>query len=675
MTYPVEILDCTLRDGSYPIDFQFTAEDTALICSALESAGIRVIEVAHGLGLGAAREGKGDQAATDEAYLRAARSAVREGRVGAFFIPGIGIEDDLRLAADCGADFIRVGTNVTELDQAEPFIAQAKALGLYVCCNLMKSYAVPAEEFATRGKMAAEFGADCFCLVDSAGGMMPEDVTAYLNAAAAACDLRLGFHGHDNLCMAVANTLAAQEAGATLLDTSLQGLGRSEGNAVTEVTVAILQKRGLMKDADVNALLDLSEAYIRPLVSRVGHSAMGVTTGRAKFHSSFLGRVLAAADSHGVDPRDLILKLCERDQINAPEALLNELASQLSVNGKTKGMRIDVAATTPETPADFSSQLHVRLRELREKASKLGLDGVLNVVVTPYEMTSVSPYVETNYGCAMTNVMLADAKLLEDVLHQADPFADYILLDSGGKPVDEYLLSRSVILEYVDHEMWARATTVHVTALLDGTVAGKKIGITGIPELAARTALNFSEAGAHVQLSASIAREVNSMMPLATHVEVRPLTYMGPDVAALISLSPRDPKVDAGLVDTMGEGALLYDGGIGSLTAEAIPAAEARGVRVVRVDLRPSLAATALELIGIRRVVHEQMGRAEWDGVSVVAGGLIGREGEIIVDSITHPTRVIGVADGHGGILQPDAVAKDIAAVRKTIAEKRLQGI
>jgi len=674
MAHPVEILDCTLRDGSYPIDFQFTAEDTALICSALEAAGIRVLEVAHGLGLGAAREGKGDQAATDEAYLRAARSAVREGRVGAFFIPGIGVEDDLRLAADCGVDFIRIGTNVTELDQAEPFIASAKALGLYVCCNLMKSYAVPAEEFAARGKMAAEYGADCFCLVDSAGGMMPEDVTAYLEAAAAACDLRLGFHGHDNLCMAVANTLAAQEAGATLIDTSLQGLGRSEGNAVTEVTVAILQKRGLLLDIDVNALLDVAEAYIRPLVSRVGHSALGVTTGRAKFHSSFLSRVQTAAHAHGVDVRDLILKLCERDQINAPEPLLNELASQLSANGETKGMRIDVAATTPETPKDFSSQLQVRLRELREKASKLGLHGVLNVVVTPYEMTSVSPYVETNYGCAMTNVMLADTDLLTDVLEQADPFADYILLDSGGQPVDEDLVSRTTILTYTDHEMWARATTAHVISLLGGTVAGKKIGITGVPELAARTALSLSEAGAQVQLSASIAREVNSMMPLASHVEVRPLSYMGPDVAALISLSPREPKVDADLVDTMSEGALLYDGGIGSLTPDAIPAAEARGVRVVRVDLRPSLAATALELIGIRRVVDEQMGRAEWEGVSVVAGGLIGREGEIIVDSITHPTRVIGIANGQGGILQPDARATDIITVRKTIAEKRLQG-
>jgi hypothetical protein len=122
----------------------------------------------------------------------------------------------------------------------------------------------------------------------------------------------------------------------------------------------------------------------------------------------------------------------------------------------------------------------------------------------------------------------------------------------------------------------------------------------------------------------------------------------------------------------MREGALLYDGGIGSLEGAAILAAEARGVRVVRVDMRPSISATAVELIGVRHIVDEHMGRATWDGVSVVAGGLIGREGEVIVDSILHPASVIGIADGKGGVLRADGTDPKVLRVRRVIAQKLL---
>ncbi|MGB8322096.1 MAG: hypothetical protein WCE52_03950, partial [Candidatus Acidiferrum sp.] len=136
-----DILEVTLRDGSYLIDFQFTAEDTATIASALEGVGFRWIEVGHGLGLNASQAGKGMAAATDEEYMEAATQALKHAKWGMFFIPGIGREEDLRLAARYGMSFIRVGTNVTETAQAEPYIALAKELGFIVSYNAMKSYA------------------------------------------------------------------------------------------------------------------------------------------------------------------------------------------------------------------------------------------------------------------------------------------------------------------------------------------------------------------------------------------------------------------------------------------------------------------------------------------------------------------------------------------------------
>ena len=235
-----DILEVTLRDGSYLIDFQFTAEDTANIAAALDGIGFRWIEIGHGLGLNASQSGKGT-AATDEEYLDAASQALQHTKWGMFFIPGIGREEDLRLAAKYGMSFVRIGTNVTETTQAEPYIALAKELGFIVSYNAMKSYAVSPAEF---GKVVAQvyvWGADIACLVDSAGSMDPDVVAAYLRAAKSESASPLGFHGHDNLSLAMANTLRAIEEGAILVDSSLQGMGRSAGNTVTEVLVAILQ--------------------------------------------------------------------------------------------------------------------------------------------------------------------------------------------------------------------------------------------------------------------------------------------------------------------------------------------------------------------------------------------------------------------------------------------------
>jgi 4-hydroxy-2-oxovalerate aldolase len=669
-----EILDTTLRDGSYAIDFQFTADDTAVIASSLESAGIPLIEVGHGLGLGAARAGKGDQAATDDAYLKAAAEALTHAQFGAFFIPGIGSEDDLRRAAACGMGFVRIGTNITELDHAGPFVNLAKALGLRVSCNLMKSYAVAPEAFGERVRMAAEFGADVVCLVDSAGGMLPEEVRRYVDAARNASGVALGFHGHDNLCMGVANTLEAYDAGATVLDGSLQGLGRSEGNAPTEVLAAVFQKRGLLPDVDLNGLLDAAEAFVLPLAHGPRRTAIGITTGRARLHSSFLTRVMATATEFGIDVRDLIVCLGEQNQVDAPAALVAGLARQIASRRPRGTVRVDIASTTGEMPEEFDDEVRARAAELKEKSRKLGLDSVFNVVVGPYELTHVSPFVETGYGCAMTNVMLAEGHLLGRVLSLVDGRVDYVLLDPGGHAVPDDALTQSRLLLYADHEMWARATVSHLTALLGHALQGRLLAVTGVPRLALRAAVALAEAGATVFLDRALENEAGGLGRLCPGIGLQALETSAAAADAVVSLSPRMPSVDVACAQAMRGGAILYDGGIGSVARDAVPVAEAGGVRVVRVDMRPSLAATALELIGMTRIVDTHMGRESWNGVSVVAGGLIGREGEVIVDSISTPSRVIGIADGKGGILRAADGVDAVRRVRQAIAEKRLAG-
>ncbi|MBI4308460.1 MAG: 4-hydroxy-2-oxovalerate aldolase [Chloroflexi bacterium] len=325
----MQILETTLRDGSYAINFQFTVSDTALISAALEKVGFDLIEVGHGVGLHASESGYGVAAETDEAYLKAAAGALRKAKFGAFCIPGIARLEDIDMAADYGMGFIRVGTNVTEVERSEPYIERAKARGMYVTANFMKSYAMKPAQFAAKAKLSQEFGSDALYIVDSAGGMLPSDVENYFRAVQEVCDIPLALHAHSNLGLAVANTLRAVELGAALVDTSLQGMGRSAGNAATEHVLVALKLGGTDLGIDPLSVMDIGEKYIKPLIRRRGLNSLDITAGLAQFHSSYMGVIRQYASKYQVDPRRLIIEVCAIDKVNAPPELVERVAQQI----------------------------------------------------------------------------------------------------------------------------------------------------------------------------------------------------------------------------------------------------------------------------------------------------------------------------------------------------------
>ncbi len=330
----LQLLDCTLRDGSYAINFQFTADETGALCRALEQVGLHWIEIGHGVGLGATARGYGAAAETDEAYMQAASEALQQARWGVFCIPGIATLEMLDQAAGMGMGFVRIGTNLETYRDVAPFVERARHHGLFVCVNFMKSYTEPPDTFARYAAEAARFGADLVYLVDSAGGMLPEEVARYLDAVAAeAPDLRLGFHGHNNLGLAVANSLVAVEHGAEFVDVSLQGLGRSAGNTPTEQLLCVLMRRGIDLDMDPVALFEVAERLVHPLVSNRGIDTIDVTAGLALFHSSYMSTIETYAREFRVDPRRLIIAVAERDRVNAPEAMVREVAQDLAEAG------------------------------------------------------------------------------------------------------------------------------------------------------------------------------------------------------------------------------------------------------------------------------------------------------------------------------------------------------
>lgn len=337
----MQLLDCTLRDGSYVIHFQFSAAHTRLISRALDVAGVPYIEVGHGIGLGASEKGLGTAKETDETYLKVTAESVERAKWGMFCIPGIAELSHIDLAAEYKMPLIRIGTKLEAFASIKPFIEKAKAHGMQVCCNFMKSYVCPPEQFADYANQASEFGADVIYIVDSAGGMLPNEVMQYADAVKQKnAAIKLGFHGHNNLGLGVANSLAAYQAGVDIVDTSLQGFGRGGGNTPTEQLLCALLRQGETSGLDPIELMSIGEEHILPLISNKGLDSIDLTCGLALFHSSYLNTIHDKATTHGLDPRALILAVSQRDKMNAPDELVEQCARMLTQEATAKAKKV-----------------------------------------------------------------------------------------------------------------------------------------------------------------------------------------------------------------------------------------------------------------------------------------------------------------------------------------------
>jgi len=328
----INILDTTLRDGSYAINYSFTSSDTAIICKELEQAGLEYIEIGHGAGLRASVKGLGKAAATDEEYMIAAKESLIKAKWGMFCIPGIAELEDIDLAAKHGMNFIRIGTNITDVEKSEPFIKKAKGYGMFVAANYMKSYAASPEYFAEKVKLSEKYGADIVYIVDSAGGMFPENIKQYFEAIRKVSNIPLGFHGHDNLGLATANSLEAINLGISFVDSSLQGLGRSAGNASTEILVSLLKKKNYEVNINLLKVLDIGQRLIQPLLTRKGQMPLDIISGYADFHSSYTPHIQKYSAKYKVNPLILIMEMCKIDKVNFDEKIAEEVAMKIKSN-------------------------------------------------------------------------------------------------------------------------------------------------------------------------------------------------------------------------------------------------------------------------------------------------------------------------------------------------------
>ncbi|MDX6579997.1 MAG: 4-hydroxy 2-oxovalerate aldolase [Gaiellales bacterium] len=327
----VRILDATLRDGSHAIRHRFTPEQVREIAGGLDSAGVYAIGVGHGDGLGGSSLQLGLSLHSDEELIAAAASVIEHARLAVTLVPGIGTKDHLRRAAALGARLVRIATHCTEADVSVQHIALARELELEVHGDLMLPHLTDPASLAEQAAIMAAAGAQGVYLMDSAGALLPDDVRARVSALRARLgpDVALGMHAHDNLSLAIANTLAAVEEGATLADGCLVGLGAGAGNARTEVIAAVLERAGFETGLDLFALQDLADHVVRPIGAPV-IDRLTATLGYAGVPSSLLLPAGRAAERFGVDAREVLVSLGRRGAVTGQEDLVIELAGQLS---------------------------------------------------------------------------------------------------------------------------------------------------------------------------------------------------------------------------------------------------------------------------------------------------------------------------------------------------------
>jgi len=321
--------DVCLRDGMHPKRHQISLEQMVRIAAGLDAAGVPFIEVTHGDGLGGASVNYGFPAHSDEDYLKAVVPQMKRACISALLLPGIGTVDHLRMAHACGVGSIRVATHCTEADVSEQHIALSRKLELDTVGFLMMAHMTSPEAFARQAKLMESYGANCVYCTDSAGYMLPEDVSARIGAARAILEpsTEIGFHGHHNMAMGVANSLAAIEAGATRIDGSAAGLGAGAGNTPLEVFNAVCTRMGIHTGVDVFKLMDVAEDLVVPIMDRpISLNRDSLILGYAGVYSSFLLFAQRASAKYGVPTADILVEMGNRKAVGGQEDLIEEVA-------------------------------------------------------------------------------------------------------------------------------------------------------------------------------------------------------------------------------------------------------------------------------------------------------------------------------------------------------------
>ena len=331
------LTDTTLRDGSHAMRHQFTRQQVRAVVEALDKAGVPVLEVTHGDGLAGSSIQYGFSRTNEMDLIEEACKAATHARIAALLLPGIGTRNELKEAVTRGIQVVRIATQCTEADISQQHFGMAKEMGLEAIGFLMMSHMRPPEALAEQALLMESYGADCVYIVDSAGALLPDGAAARVRALKQTLKIQVGFHAHNNLGLAIGNTLAAVEVGADQVDGTLRGLGAGAGNAATELIAAALDKRGLNPGVDVFGLLDAAEFVVAPFMPfQPIPDRDSIAIGYAGVYSTFLLHAKRLGKQYGVDPLDILVELGRRKTVAGQEDWILDVTLDLAKRKRTE---------------------------------------------------------------------------------------------------------------------------------------------------------------------------------------------------------------------------------------------------------------------------------------------------------------------------------------------------
>jgi 4-hydroxy 2-oxovalerate aldolase len=334
----ITVVDVTLRDGNHSLRQQLTPDIAGKVAAALDAAGVEIIEVGHGDGVGGSSIHVGRTAVPYQQLISAVVSSVKKARVAIMLLPGFGTKDDLQQSFDLGVRVARVACHATEADVTEQHIQLARKLGMFTVGYLVSFGMATPERIVEESRKMESYGAQYINLAESQGYLVPSQVKEYVDALRAAIKIPVGFHGHNNLGLAIGNSLAAAEAGAAYVDGSLKSLGGGAGNTQTETLVAALKRGGFDTAVDLFGILDAAavldgEIKSRPELAKIPPPSVDNDTimmGYACVYGGYILPVKRAAQEYGCDPRKLVLRLGERKVVATQEDVVIEEARRLA---------------------------------------------------------------------------------------------------------------------------------------------------------------------------------------------------------------------------------------------------------------------------------------------------------------------------------------------------------
>jgi len=264
MTRRVEILDTTLREGEQTPGVIYRLEDKLEIARLLDAFGIDLLEVGH--------------PAVSASIERHARMLTREGLACETLAHARAVTSDIEQAASCDADWVGIFFSVSDAALENRFrkdlgratelivaaIELAKAQGLKVRYTPEDTVRTPIATVLGVARAAVEAGADRISIADTAGCMTPTTMQAFTHELVAEIPVPLHVHCHNDLDLAVANSLAAVQAGAMLVDTTVNGLGERCGITPLAPLATALVLQGLAEPRwDLSMLPAISDAVSR----------------------------------------------------------------------------------------------------------------------------------------------------------------------------------------------------------------------------------------------------------------------------------------------------------------------------------------------------------------------------------------------------------------------------